>query len=380
MASKTKKLALIASTLGLFAISIYLAFLQGSTSGEIHQSAAGGTLSAVNVSPVIYVGMKAGVAKIFAIVFGGLMKIFGGSVLISIIVLGLLVELILLYPSVRIQLKQKKIHLFHKKLIDRFNSGELAVSKTENELHKLYDVNEQIHHRGALLVTTQIALFFFTFWGLNLLVKAPGMLSGNWNVLNFSLLNSPQSYTLPLLAGIAYFLHSMIKIYFKQKEDYISAAQTTVSALFALITAVIVYMFAGTFAMALTIYFFTLITFSTVRYIVVEQHSREWGAYAQRELITMLREAKPHKNRFQYLSRMWNQLPVVRYINFNLLEEALSMTLGLLLALSFFGAFQKTDAMDYFPDYYPHPSEVVDDSNLPADYYERFKNSNSLIP
>lgn len=380
MTSKTKKLALIASTLGLFVLSVYLAFLQGNTPGQLHQSASEGTLTAVKASPLIYVGFKAEVAKIFATVFGGLMKIFGGSVLVAIIILGLLVELVLLYPSVRIQLKQKKIHLFHRKLIDRFNNGELSVSKTENELHKLYDVNEQIHHRGAVLVASQVALFFFTFWGLNLIVKAPGMLGGNWNVLNFNLLNSPRSYLLPLLAGIAYFLHSMIKIYFKQKEDYISSAQTTVAGIFAVITAVLVYIFAGTFAMALTLYFFTLVTFATIRYIVVEQKSKEWGGFAQRELIKMLREAKPHKDRFEYFSRVWNHLPVVRYINFNLLEEALSMTLGLLLALSFFGAFQKTDAMDFDEVYYPHPSEVVDDSNLPEDYYERFNNTNSLIP
>jgi len=378
MQSRTKKIGLIVGTLGLFALSIYLAFLQGSSTGELHHSYETGTLSGVAVSPVIYTGLKAQVAKIFAIVFNAIMKLFGGSVLASIIALGLFVELALLYPSFCIQIKQKKIHLFHRKLIDRFNNGELSVSKTENELHKLYDVNEQIHHRGALLVITQVALFFFTFWGLNLLVRAPKMLEGSWSVLNFNLLNSPRGYVLPLLAGIAYFLHSMIKVYFKQKEDYISSAQTSVAALFAVLGSALVYMFAGAFAMALTVYFFTLVTFATVRYIIVDQKAKDWGGFAQRELIKMLREAKPHKNRFEYFSRVWNHLPVVRLINFNLLEEALSMTIGLILALSFFGAFQKTDAMMFEDEYYPHPSEVVEGMDLPDTYYEQF--TNSLIP
>ena len=129
-----------------------------------------------------------------------------------------------------------------------------------------------------------------------------------------------------------------MKIYYKEKEDYISTSQTTVAILFAVIGASLVYWFASIFSVALTVYFVTLITFSTIRYIEVEKHARSWGKLAQKELIELLRTVQPHKNRFQYLSRKWNHIPVVRYINFHLLEEALSMSLGLLLALNFFGA------------------------------------------
>jgi hypothetical protein len=252
-----------------------------------------------------------------------------------------------LYPSVRIQLKQKKIHLLHKKLIDRFNNGELSVSKTEEELYKLYDVNEKIHRRGALMVVTQIAVFFFTFWGMSLITNFPEMLSGSWNFLNFSMLGSPSNYVLPLFVGIIYFAHGITKIYFKSKEDYISAPQVILSLIFSVIGSVIVYFFVGVFSIALSVYFLTLVTVATIRYILVEQHSRGWGKYAQKELIEMLQNAKVHEDRFEYFSRVWNHLPIVRHINFCLLEEALSMTLGLLLALSFFGAFQKTEAQTY---------------------------------
>ena len=87
----------------------------------------------------------------------------------------------------------------------------------------------------------------------------------------------------------------------------------------------------------LTVYFSTLITVATLRYIIVEQHATAWGKLAQRQLIDMLRNVEIHENRFQYLSSKWNHLPVVRYINFHLLEEALSMSLGLMLAFNFFG-------------------------------------------
>lgn len=336
-----KRFGLIFTTLGLFALSVYLAFQQGSAS--LATPPVEGTLHGAAASPLVYVGFKAQVAKVFVAIMNSLLALTGESVLLSIILLALLVELVLLYPSFRIQLKQKKIHLFHKKLVDRFTKGELSVSRTEDELHKLYDVNEKIHRRGALLVIAQVFLFFFTFWGLNLMVKAPGLLSGSWSILNFSLLNAPATYALPLVAALLYFTHACIRIYFKQKEDYISSAQVTIAALFAVIGAVVVYVFAGIFAAALTIYFITLVTFATIRYIVVEQHARGWGQFAQKELMQMLRDAGPHKSRFEYFSRKWNHIPIVRHINFSLLEEGLSMTLGLLLALSFFGAFQKAD-------------------------------------
>lgn len=339
-----KKFGLILTTLGLFALSVYLAFTQGNLP-FVEQQNELSALTAVQASPLIYTGFRAMVAKFFIVVFNSLLQLTGKSVLMSIVGLALLVELVLLYPSVRIQLKQKKIHLFHKKLVDRFKRGELSVSKTEDELHKLYNVNERIHRRGATMVVIQVLLLFFTFWGLNLMVKAPNLLSGSWNILNFSLLSKPGTFLFPFIASAIYFVHAMVKVYFKEKEDYISSAQSTLSVVLALFGAVLVYVFAGAFATALTLYFVTLVTFATVRYIVIEQHAKAWGKFAQKELIQMLREAEPHKDRFEYLSRTWNHIPIIRHINFNLLEEALSMTLGLILALTFFGAF--TDSNDY---------------------------------
>ncbi len=359
-----KRFGLILATIGLFSLSIYLAYQQGSAPDMVHQSAPEAALNSIQASPHVYSGFKAEVANLFAVIFNGLMTFLGGSVLLSIIALALLVELILLYPSTRIQLKQKKIHLFHKKLVDRFNSGELSVSKTEDELHKLYDVNEKIHHRGALMVLMQIALFFFTFWGLSLMVKAPEALIGSWTILDFSVVSKAQGAILPIVASLVYFFHAMVKIHYKQREDYISNSQVTMAFVFAIIGATIVFLFAGIFAVALSLYFITLVTFSTLRYIMVEQHAKEWGSLAQRELIEMLKIAGPHKDRFQYFSRMWNHLPVIRHINFNLLEEALSMTLGLLLALTFFGAFQKTDATSYSNLTQPRHGIVQDINSL----------------
>ena len=340
-----KKLGLIVTTLALFSFSIYLAYLQGN-SAIMHSSAPENT--ALNIAnPIAYTGMKAAVVNSFAAVFNFLMQIMGQSVLFSIVILALIVELILLYPSVRIQLKQKKIHLFHKKIVDRFNKGEIKVSETEQELYKIYDVNEKIHFRGALMVVAQVLVFFFTFWGLSLMTKVPGMLYGSWNVLNFSLLSRTDNYLIPLVAGFVYFAHGMIKMFYKAKEDYISAPQAVVAFIFSVIGSVVVYMFSQLFPLAMTLYFVTLVTFGTVRYILVEMHSKDWGKQAHKELVDMLKKAEPHKDRFEYFSRLWNHMPIIRHINFNLLEEALSMSLGLLLALSFFGAFQKTDASAY---------------------------------
>jgi membrane protein insertase Oxa1/YidC/SpoIIIJ len=357
-----KKIGLILTTLGLFSLSIYVAFVQGSVSAELHESAPA-SLGAIQNSAA-YVGAKGIVADSFAFVFNGLMYVMGKNILLAIIALALLVELILLYPSVRVQLKQKKIHLFHKKLVDRFRSGELSVSKTEQELYKLYDVNEKIHHRGAVMVAIQIAVFFFTFWGMSLISGAPEMLSGSWNILNFSLLSAPQNYALPFFVAMAYFVHGMAKIYFKTKEDYIARPQVILSLIFAFMGSVAVYFFASIFSVVLSVYFVTLVAFATIRYILVERHSRDWGRHAQKELIEMLRSAKAHEDRFQYFSRVWNHMPIVRHINFCLLEEALSMTLGLLLALSFFGAFQKTEAQNYQNAVNPPISVQMENINL----------------
>ena len=64
----------------------------------------------------------------------------------------------------------------------------------------------------------------------------------------------------------------------------------------------------------------------------------QWKAFNQLHI---------YQSCFAYFTSLWRHIPIVRYINFNLLEEALSMTLGLILALSFFGAFQKTSASTY---------------------------------
>ena len=338
MKTKYNKLSLIATTLVLFASSIYLAFMQGSISISAQQNYLTHFAANTEISPVVYTGFRALLSEWSAAILNGLMSVFANNILISIVVLAFIVELVLLYPSVRIQLKQKKIHLFHKKLVDRFNSGEISLSETKHELKLLYAVNEKIHAKGAVFVVIQVVVFLMALWGLNLLVSVPSLLQGSWNVFNFSLLSKPMNFFIPLVAGLLYFLHSLIKIYYKEKEDYISSTQSSVAIVLSVIGAALVYWFASIFSVALTVYFVTLITFATIRYIEVEKHAKRWGKFAQKELIELLRVVKPHKYRFQYLSRKWNHLPVVRYLNFHLLEESLSMSLGLLLALNFFGA------------------------------------------
>ena len=349
-----KKFSLAITTLVLFAFSLYLAFVQGGNALVAQQKSWHAILAQASANPWVGTGLKGVVANVFSVVMNGLLQITNHSMLGAIVLLALLVELLLLYPSVRIQLKQKKIHIFHRKLVDRFSSGELSVSSTKEELHKLYDVNERIHQRGAWLVVAQIVVFLFTFWGMGLMTKAPALLAGVWSLSNFNLLSSPTGVLLPLFASLLYFFHAVVKIWFKEKEDYISPTQAATAILFAVLGSAVVYHFASLFAVAMTLYFITLITCSTIRYAVVEQHARDWGKIAQQELIGMLREAKPHRNRFEYWSRRWNHLPIVRHINFGLLEEALSMAMGLLLALSFFGAFQKND-----PYYASYPTNTI---------------------
>jgi len=338
MKIQIKRFTLIFTTLTLFALSIYLAFVQGSVGVGSHPGVLTHLAAPTEISPLVYTGIRAEIAMISANIMNGLMSVFGNNILISIIVLALIVELILLYPSLSIQLKQKKIHLFHKKLVDRFNRGEVTLSDTKHELDLLYSVNEKIHSRGTMFVVAQIVVFFMVLWGLNLLVNVPSILHGSWNVLNFSLLSKSTNYLIPLIASLLFFLHSLTKIYYKQREDYISPTQTITALGVAVVGATIVYWFASVFTVALTIYVATLIAFSTIRYIIVEQHSQSWGKFAQKELIQTLQTIEPHKDKFQYISRRWNHIPVIRHINFHLLEEALSMSLGLLLALSFFGA------------------------------------------
>jgi len=338
-----KKIGLVLTTLSLFAFSVYLAFVQGSSPLVEQQNSLNAFWSSGAGNNLFGGGAKGFVASAFSMLMNALLKVSGHSVLWALVLLALAVEIVLLYPSVSLQLKQKKIHLFHKKVVDRFNRGEFAVSAARDELGKVYDVNEKMHTRGALLVAVQALVFFFTFWGLSLMVQLPGMLAGSWSISNFSLLTSPESVWVPLLASLVYFFHAVVKMYYKEREDYLSPTQNVLAVIFAILGATAVYYFSGFFATALTVYFVTLVTFSTIRTIVVEQHAQQWGRLAHLQMLQMLRESKPHKDRFEYLSRKWNHLPVVRHLNFALLEEALSMTIGLMLALSFFGGFQKTD-------------------------------------
>lgn len=349
-----KKFGLIITTLALFAFSVTLAFRQGSSPLSAQRLSLDTFLSQAASNPWAGSGVKGVVAEGFARFMNGLLFVTNHSVLWAVILLALVVELLLLYPSVRIQLKQKKIHLFHKKIVDRFNSGELSVSATKEELYKVYEVNERLHRRGAGLVAIQVALFFLTFWGMSLIAKAPQMIEGSWSILNFSLLSKPAGIWVPLAVSLSYFLHATIKVWLKEREDFISPIQTVIALSFAVVGSTAVYYFSTLFPLILSVYFVTLVTVATIRYWVVEQRAREWGKLAHQELVQMLRDAKPHANPFEYWSRKWSHLPVVRHINFNLLEEALSMSLGLLLALSFFGAFQKGEVF-YADDRQPNP-------------------------
>ncbi len=329
-----KKFGLIATTLILFAASLYLAFVQGGKSLLEQKEYLGHLAAPADVSPVLYTGIRAQVVEGFAKIVNGFLWVANGNILLALVLLGLVVELVLLYPAIRIQLKQKKIHLFHKKLVDRFNRGELSVSETQHELHKLYAVNEKIHSRGALLVAAHVAIFFAVLWGLNLLVGAPHLIAGSWSFMNFSLLQIPANFVIPMLAALLYFLHGLIKVWYKEQEDYISPTQSVVSILFAVAGSTVVYFFSSVFSVALTIHFITLITFSTLRFLYAEKNAKNWGKFVQKDLIHDLRHVHLHKNKFQYLSYKWNHLPVVRYINFHLMEEAVSMSLALVLAVN----------------------------------------------
>jgi hypothetical protein len=221
-----------------------------------------------------------------------------------------------------------------------------------------------MHTRGAVLVAIQAVVFFFTFWGLGLMVQMPNVLAGSWSALSLNLLKSPEAVWVPLLASLVYFFHAAVKMYYKEREDYLSPMQGALGFLFAILGSAVVYYFSGFFATALTVYFVTLVTLSTVRTIVVEQHAQRWGKLAHLQMLQMLRDSKPEKDRFQYFSRKWNHLPMVRHLNFALLEEGLSMTIGLLIALSFFGGFQKTDRF-YASMLQPEPIVTVDLQPMP---------------
>jgi hypothetical protein len=330
-----KKFSSILIAFGLFVSSLGLALWQTSLSRSVEAQWVDASLSAM-VQP------KAGLFETgFARFMDSLLSATGHNVALSMVLLALVVELVLLYPGVSLQLKQKKIHLFHKKIIDRFRHGELAMSSTREELHKIYDVNEKIHARGALLVVVQVVVLLITLIGLSGWAHSDS--AALLGVSDFRWLANATGFGVPLLASLVYFFHAVTKIYWKEKEDYISRTQTGLGLAFALLGATAVFYFAHWFPMALVMFFVTLVTFSTIRYGIVERHARQWGALAQHQLLQMLREAKPHNDRFEFLSRQWSHLPVIRHLNFSLLEEATSMALGLLLALTFFGAFHPTN-------------------------------------
>ncbi len=238
--------------------------------------------------------------------------------------MAILVELVLLYPSVALQLKQKKIHLFHKKLVDRFERGELAMSATKHELARLYAVNEKLHSRGALLVLSQVIVFL-------------GVLAALQNSASEAAMEAPETWGIPVLAALLVFLHSLIKINAKARQDYLKGAQLTLALMFAVLGAAVMYAFASVFGIALTVYVVLQVALATLRYLWVERHALSWSRLAYQELLNDLRHTPVSNNRFQYLSQRWNHLPVVRHLNFHLLEEALSMSLGLMLALNILG-------------------------------------------
>lgn len=264
--------------------------------------------------------------------FEGVSALLGHNVLLAIIAIALLAELITLYSSVNIQLKQKKIHLFHKKLVDRFRSGELGMSDSKRELDVLYSVNERIHARGGVLVLFQFIVFLAVILGLGLLTHSPQLM--NAANVDIPLFARPASVFLPVLVGLAYLLHSLIKIQVKQREDYISSHQTKAAILFALVGSTVVFFFSSSFAVLLSVYLITQISFSTFRYLIVESKAKAWGKLAQRELIAMLKASKKHKNRVEHLSRKFHHMTFARHLNFHLLEEAASMSFAFVLVLT----------------------------------------------
>jgi len=328
-----KRTGLIFTSLIIFAISLYAAYLQGVNYVEIN-GAAGGHLAA----PFLVVEALSPFWAAYLNAFAGLLKsltdFFGGSLIASMVLVAFVVELLTLYPSVNLQLKQKKIHLFHKKLVDRFQRGELTMSEGKRELDVLYSVNERIHRRGAWLFISQVVIFVMVLRGLYLVAKMPTEVWGPFSPFNIALLNKPLGVSLPILAALAYLLHSLVKIHLKQREDYISMKQVYTALSFAIVAAAVVFYCATILPVLLTVYFLTQITFVTLRYVFVEERAAEWGKHVQRNLIHLLKTSRLHKNRLEHFSRKFNHLPFVRHINFHLLEEALSMSLAIVLVLN----------------------------------------------
>lgn len=326
-----KRTGLILTCIILFAVSLYAAYVQGVNYVDVNGPAGGHLVAPLSATVTGFSPFLAKYVSIFAGILNSLSGIFFNSLVAAIVVLALIVELATLYPAVNLQLKQKKIHLFHKKLVDRFHRGELTMSASKRELDVLYSVNERIHRRGALLFASQMIVFVMVFVGLNLTAQVPSTLWNFFSAFNFALLSAPIGISLPLLASLAYLLHSLVRIHLKQREDYISMRQVYTSIGISLIISGCVFYFASVLAVLLTVFFLTQITFATMRYIIVENNAKEWGKYVQKELIKMLRTAKVHKNKVEHWSRKFNHLPIVRHLNFHLMEEALSMSLAIVM-------------------------------------------------
>jgi len=107
-----------------------------------------------------------------------------------------------------------------------------------------------------------------------------------------------------------------------------------VALVFAVLASTVVFVFASQFAVLLSVFFLTQITFASMRYLIVEENSKEWGKYAQRQLIKQLRTSELHKGKVEHASRKFNHMPFVRNVNLHLLGEALSMSLAIVIALS----------------------------------------------
>ena len=93
------------------------------------------------------------------------------------------------------------MHLLHKKLLSRFESGELSFSQTRQELGVLQAVNERLHRQGAFLVLIQMAVFLGVLGGL----KTLAAFGASFAVADLALLSAPASVSVPVLTALAYF-------------------------------------------------------------------------------------------------------------------------------------------------------------------------------
>lgn len=313
----------ILSTLTLFGITIYLALSQGQLRSISRYEAS--TFS--NIVPASL--------GVFSNAFNGIMSqiasLTGGSVFVSMMILALAVELVLLYPSIQIQLKQKKIHLFHKKLVNRFEAGELSFSKVNQEMDVLYAVNQKIHMRGALLVAIQLLVFVMVLLGLQDFAASASARS----LLDSMLLAKPANFLIPLFTSLAYFSHSLIKMGIKQREDYIHPKQMQLALLISVISAGVIFAGSSMFSVLLSVYFVTLVTLGTVRYLLAEKYASKLSRNVRHELINMLKHTKKNHSKLQKWSQKWHHHPVVRHVNFHLLEEAASMSFAFMLMIQF---------------------------------------------